>query len=80
MLSLFLYKCLNHSFNLIRVNTYFFSINYLHFFSSEISPSRHIACEVCDTSVHGGYDPIYNQVYNFKRFIFQKKINGFLFN
>lgn len=32
------------------------------FFFSEISPSRHIACELCDKSVHGGYDPIMNQV------------------
>lgn len=29
---------------------------------SEVNPSRHIACELCDTRVHGGYDPIMNQV------------------
>ncbi|XP_026809297.1 mitochondrial inner membrane protease ATP23 homolog [Rhopalosiphum maidis] len=28
----------------------------------EVNPSRHIACELCDSSVHGGYDPIMNQV------------------
>ncbi|XP_050420125.1 mitochondrial inner membrane protease ATP23 homolog [Adelges cooleyi] len=28
----------------------------------EVNPSRHIACELCDTTVHGGYDPILNQV------------------
>lgn len=28
----------------------------------EIDIRRHIACEVCDTSVSGGYDPVLNQV------------------
>lgn len=32
---------------------------------SEVNPSRHIACELCDKSVHGGYDPIMNQVVPF---------------
>ena len=29
---------------------------------SEIDLRRHIACEVCDVSVSGGYDPRFNQV------------------
>lgn len=28
----------------------------------EIDIRRHIACEVCDDSVSGGYDPVLNQV------------------
>lgn len=28
----------------------------------EIDIRRHISCEVCDTSVSGGYDPVMNQV------------------
>lgn len=28
----------------------------------EIDIRRHIACEVCDESVSGGYDPVLNQV------------------
>lgn len=45
------------------------TFNYFCVFS-EISPSRHIACEICDTSVHGGYDPIMNQVRYIINFVF----------
>jgi inner membrane protease ATP23 len=29
---------------------------------SAVDLRRHIACEVCDPSVSGGYDPLLNQV------------------
>lgn len=38
---------------------------------SEVDLGRHIACEVCDEKVTGGYDPETNQVnVNYKVFIF----------
>lgn len=36
--------------------------NIFHNLCSPIDIRRHIACEVCDVSVSGGYDPMLNQV------------------
>jgi hypothetical protein len=36
--------------------------NVIYLFYSAVDLRRHIACEVCDPSVSGGYDPLLNQV------------------
>lgn len=35
---------------------------HLNLFFSAVDIRRHIACETCDASVSGGYDPLLNQV------------------
>ena len=45
-------------FNSVR---FMFDIN-IAFIFSEVNLSRHIACEVCDATVTGGYDIENNQV------------------
>lgn len=50
---------------------FIFSLFFIYNNFSEVDLGRHIACEVCDEKVTGGYDPETNQVnVNYKVFIF----------
>jgi hypothetical protein len=45
-----------------RVWNLSFKFDVMYLVYSAVDLRRHIACEVCDPSVSGGYDPLLNQV------------------